>query len=232
MNITYVEVSDRFKEEREYNGWTQEDICKKIYMTQGHYSKAEAGKNYFTHIELQSLLKAGMDLHFIYTGERLSCLEYYEFLKQCDPQEILCLAEIALPLIVNYSQELSWEKADALRQRIKYIKCVLNKEKPENSHYFQLRRFKAYSQDYMANLLGVNKKTYNSLEKQKNLCNSYMLLQMYNQFQVSPLILMNDKNGLAREICSLLEQLKDSAGQSVFVYLKYGYEQFFISSRR
>lgn len=228
MNVTYDEVSGRLKEEREHNGWTQEDICKRIYMTQGHYSKAEAGKNYFTHIELQNLLKADMDLHFVYTNERISHNEYYDFLKQCDRQQILCLAEIALPLIVNYSQELPWEKADSLRQRIKYIKCMLNKDKTENSHYFQLRRFKAYSQEYMANLLGVNKKTYNSLEQQKNFCNSYMLLQMYNQFQVSPLILMNDKMGLAREICSLLEQLKDSAGQSIFDYLKYGYEQFWM----
>lgn len=226
MNITYQEVAGRFKEERECHGWTQMNICHTAYMTQGHYSKAEAGKNYFTHMELQNLLKAGMDLHFVYTAERLSHAECYNFLKQCSQRETLCLTEIALPLITYYSQDLPQEKANALQQRVQYIKCVLNKDAPENSPYFQLRRFKAYSQGYMASLLGVNIKTYDSLEKQKNFCDSHMLLQMYNQFQVSPLILLNDENGLAREICSLLEQLDANASQSIFDYLRYGYEHF------
>lgn len=232
MDTKYDDVIHRLREERENHGWTQNDICRKVYMSQDHYCTAELGKNRFTYNELQYLVKAGIDLHYVYTGEKIRNPKYYEFFTSCDENKMKCLAEMALPLISYCAQELPAEKAEEIQERIKYVKCVLTKDEQEDSHFLQICRYKAYSQRYMAGMLGVDIKKYCSLETSRNFGDSEILLQMYNCFHLSPLILLNDENGLAREICSLLEQLKEETGQLLFEYLKTGYNKLIVPSAR
>lgn len=228
MKAEYHDITRRLREERENRGWTQVDICRKVYMSQGHYCKAEMGKNRFTHSELQYLVKAGIDLHYVYTGEKITNSEYYEFFSGCDHREMLCLAEMALPLIAYCAKELPEEKAEEVQERAKYIKCILMRDSQEDSCFFLLRRYKGYSQRYMASLLGVDIKKYCSLENSRSFGDSEILLQMYNCFHLSPLILLNDESGLAREICGLLGQLEDETGCILFEYLKSGYNKLLV----
>lgn len=228
MRAEYHEVTRRLREEREKLGWTQIDICRKVYMSQGHYCKAELGKNRFTHSELQYLVKAGIDLHYVYTGEKVINPEYYEFFSGCDCKEMQCLAEMALPLIAYCAQDLPEEKAKEMQERVKYIKCILMRNRQEDNCFFQLRRHKGYSQRDMAGLLGVDIKKYCALENSRNFGDSEILLQMYNCFHLSPLILLNDESGLVREICGLLDQLEDETAQILFEHLKSGYNKLII----
>lgn len=225
MKTEYHEITHRLREERESHGWTQIDICRKVYMSQGHYCKAEMGKNRFTHSELQYLVKAGIDLHYVYTGEKITNSEYYEFFSGCGHREMLCLAEIALPLIAYCTKELPDEKAEEVQERTKYIRCILTRDRQEESSFSQIRRYKGYSQRYMATLLGVDIKKYCSLENSRSFGDSEILLQMYNCFHLSPLILLNDECGLVREICGLLDQLEGETGRLLFEYLKNGYDR-------
>ncbi len=220
MEMNYPDVLCRLKEERELLGLTQVELCRKLYMSQGHYSKAESGKNRFTCVELKNLQRAGIDLHYVYTGERIVREEYYEFFEGCEQRIMRCLAEIALPLISHFAWKLSSGNAASLQNRIRNVQCILFKNRQEDSCFYQIRRFKAYSQQYMASLLGVDIKKYTSLEKRKNFGDSEVVLHMYNCFQISPLLLLNDESGLAREVSSLLECLGEKESARIFSHLK------------
>lgn len=81
MKIKYQDVMNRWQEERKRLGWRQKDICHKIHIMQGHYSRAESGEKRFTYRELQELAGTEFDLHYVYTGERLFQSQYYSFLR-------------------------------------------------------------------------------------------------------------------------------------------------------
>lgn len=225
MYTEYQEVAMRFRQERERLNLTQEEVSKKIYMSQGHYCKAEQGKKRFTYGELQNLTKTDVDLHYVYTGERLRHPEYYTFFTTCGQEETRCLTEMALPLLVYILRHLPQQVDDDLYRRIEHERCLLARDRQADSYFYQLRRYTSYSQSYMADLLGVNIKKYASLEKNRRFGDSELLLQIYNHFGISPLIMLNTENSIAREICALLEQLGEPYGQKLFAYIKFIYEQ-------
>lgn len=230
MCTEYQEVATRFKQERKRLNLTQEEVSKKIYMSQGHYCKAEQGKKRFTYGELQNLTRTGVDLHYVYTGERLCHPEYYTFFTTCGPEEARCLTEMALPLLAYILRHLPQQVDDDLHRRIKYERCLLAKDRQEDSLFYQLRRYTSYSQAYMADLLGVNIKKYASLEKNRRFGDSELLLRIYDNFGISPLIMLNTENSIAREICALLEQLGEQYGQKFFAFIKLTYEQLLLSN--
>lgn len=225
MYASYQEITHRFRQERERLNMTQEDFSRKLYMSQGHYCKAEQGKKRFTYNELQHLTGTGVDLHYVYTGERLSHPEYYTFFTSCGPEEVRCLAEMALPLLAYSLQRLPHQPGNNLCKRIKHERCLLARDRQDDSYFYQLRQYNAYSQSYMAELLGVDIKKYASLEKGRCFGDSELLLQIYDRFGISPLIMLNTGNGIAREICALLEQLGEGKSQRYFAYIRLAYER-------
>ena len=118
MQARYQEIAGRFREERERLGMTQEEFSRKLYMSQGHYCKAEQGKKRFTHNELQHLMEVGVDLHYVYTGERLIHSEYYTFFTGCGPEEVRCLAGMTLPVLSYSLRHLPQQEGEALCRRI------------------------------------------------------------------------------------------------------------------
>lgn len=230
MNTKYQEIARRFREERERLGLTQEELCGKLYMSQGHYCKAEQGKNRFTYSELLNLVKVGIDLHYVYTGERLSHPAYYDFFVGCRPEALQCLAEMFFPLAAYSMRDRSSKEAERIQQRIRHVQCLLIKNRREDSCLYQLRRYKSYSQRYMAGLLGVDIKKYTSMEKQKSFGDSEILMHIYNHFEVPPLIILQTDDGIAREICALLELADEQTGQKQFQYIKSTYENWLAQS--
>lgn len=230
MHTKYQEIASRFREERERLNLTQEELCGRLYMSQGHYCKAEQGKNRFTYSELLNLVKVGVDLHYVYTGERLSHLEYYTFFTSCGPEEVQCLAEIFFPLAAYSMRSRASKEAERIQQRVRHVQCLLTKDRQEESYLYRLRRYKSYSQRYMAGLLGVDIKKYTSMEKQKSFGDSEILMHIYNHFGISPLIMLHTDEGLAREICALLELSDESTGQGQFQYIKSAYENWVAQS--
>lgn len=226
MHVKYQEVACRFREERERLELTQEELCRKLYMSQGHYCKAEQGKNRFTYSELLNLAKVGVDLHYVYAGERLSHSEYYDFFTGCTPAEVQCLAEILFPVVAYSVRNGSQKETDRIRQRIRHVQCLLCGDRQDDSYLYQLRRYKSYSQRYMAGLLGVDIKKYTSLEKRKSFGDSEVFMHVYNHFGVSPLIMLHTEDAIAREMCALLELSEESMAKKQFEYIKDTYEKW------
>ncbi|MCM1044075.1 MAG: helix-turn-helix domain-containing protein [Candidatus Gastranaerophilales bacterium] len=224
MSTEYQEVTTRFRQERKRLNLTQEEVSKKIYMTQGHYCKAEQGKKRFTYGELQSLTRTGVDLHYVYTGERLHHPEYYTFFANCGSEEAQCLTEMTLPLLLYILRHLPQPVDNDLYKRIKHEKCLLARNRNMDNYFFQLRRYASYTQAYMAGLLGIDVKKYAALEKNRRFGDSELLLRIYDQFGINPLIMLHAENGVAREICALLELLGEQGGQRIFAYIKHIYE--------
>ena len=64
------DIGARIKQIRIYYGLKQEDFCQEIGVTQGHYSKLEAGRNEPTHTFLLAMkARFGVNPDWILTGE-------------------------------------------------------------------------------------------------------------------------------------------------------------------
>ncbi len=220
METSYLCALRRLKEERKRLKLTQLVLGGKIHISQGHYSKVESGGKRFTHGELKGLLEAGIDLHYVYRGERLRHPEYLDFFIRRGKRQAQCLAEASLSMIEHYMSMRQVENGELLQYRINNMKCVFNKNKQEDSCYFQLRRFREYSQKYMALILGLDVKKYASMEKCRNFGDSEVLQRMCDNFQVSPLLFLDDENGMFWEVCSLIEGLGEEGGRTLFSCLQ------------
>ena len=62
----------------------------------------------------------------------------------------------------------------------------------------------------MAERLGVDIKKFRELEKDRCLPDSEIIWKLYNMFQISPAVVLQDKNSMINEISSLLEATEEN----------------------
>lgn len=62
----------------------------------------------------------------------------------------------------------------------------------------------------MAERLGVDIKKFCELEKDRCLPDSEIIWKLYNMFQISPAVVLQDKNSMINEISSLLEATEEN----------------------
>lgn len=65
-------------------------------------------------------------------------------------------------------------------------------------------------QKVMAEKLGVDIKKYRELEKDRSLPDSEIIWKLYDLFNISPAVVLKDKNSIINEISSLLEAIEEN----------------------
>ncbi|MBO4291137.1 MAG: helix-turn-helix transcriptional regulator, partial [Lachnospiraceae bacterium] len=70
-----------------------------------------------------------------------------------------------------------------------------------------LRRQLDYRQIKMAEALGVDVKKLRDLENGKRLPDAELLFRLYQKYNVSPCVMLRDKNGMIAEIAGILERM-------------------------
>lgn len=103
MCTRYEDFLVRLKEERVIRKWSQQQMGRKLRMTQSHYCKAELGVRRFTFYEMKCLCEAELDIYYIFTGRRCRP-EYQEFYKDCTYEELKCYLAVLCP-IAGYLQK-------------------------------------------------------------------------------------------------------------------------------
>lgn len=88
MGADYQDVLKRLREEREKMSWSQREICQRIRMTQAQYCKVENGEQYFSYDEVNALSDIGINVHYIFTGQKVSDCYITEF-ENCSYIEII-----------------------------------------------------------------------------------------------------------------------------------------------
>lgn len=207
MSATYNEVLKRLIEERKRLGLSQDEMARLVYITQSNYSKVEKGVHRLSYEELKYLSKSKVDIFYIFTGYRCAG-KYVEYFERYTYIELCCYLSIIYSVVVLNDCRSSTEQWKDLVKRVKYVTLVLDCKRASNI-FLDIRHMTGSRQKPMAEKLGVDIKKFRELEKDRCLPDSEIIWKLYNSYQVSPAVVLKDKNCLINEISSLLETLEE-----------------------
>lgn len=219
MSMTYQNVLDRLKEERQNLHWSQMQMSQHMRMSQSHYSKAELGKRRFTYYEIQYLCESEVDVHYVFTGYK-SVYKNKGFFDKRSYSELICYMNVLFSLAEYFYRNKMSDKWEHIYRRIRYMKYIVAQCKPNDAILYTIRQLQDHTQNQMADSLEVDVKKLRNMENMRTLPDSEMLWRIYNLFQIPPAIMMKDKKGLSSEICCLLELIEDDQRDGIFQLLK------------
>lgn len=214
MSTTYQKFCDRLKDERIRIKLSQLEISHFLRMNQSHYSKAELGKRRFSYYELQYLCETQVDVYYAFTGFRYEIKET-EFLLESTVEELKCYLEILCVLYMCMYRKNMLFLSNSMYKRIEHIRYALMQSKRGKTIFYNLRRALNYSQNKMAELLGVDIKKLRNLESGKILPDCEIICRFSNNFYIPYALLLQDKKGLVCEINYLLELVEENRRKDI-----------------
>ena len=219
MSMTYSDVLERLKEERRKRKWSQKDMSRHVHMSQGNYSRIEMGTRRLSFEELKYLCGSGVDVHYIFTGQKCRLVSE-EFSIQCSYSQLECrLSVIASVIAYYYTREDANVWKDMYRE-IRLLQLIVANRGLNDNLFFLIRRSLNYQQQKMAGILGVDIKKLRDLENERCLPDSELVWRLYDLFSVSPAFVLEDNKCLNNQINYLLERLKSLVGSEVWGILK------------
>ncbi len=219
MGMDYKDVLKRLREEREKLTWSQREMCQRMHMSQAQYCKIEKGMQYFSYDEVNALIDLGMDVHYIFTGQRTKGRYVKEF-EECSYFEAICLLETIFSIITCYyvlEPSAFWKN---LYQEVRYIRLLDADQNFDNNLFFLIRRLLDYTQREMADHLCIDLKKLRKLENDQCLPDSELLWRFYREFRVPPSMVLRDRKGLLCEAGWFLERMDAISENNILAILK------------
>ena len=216
--MSYESALARLRDERWRLSVTQEQMSRYIHISQSYYSKVERGERLLAYYELKSMCEHGMDVHFIFTGQRCSG-KYKDFFRGLEYSELLgCLGVLASAVKYWYVSGVAkgWE---TIYRHVVFLGCVENRQETDGNVFYGLRKQLDYSQQKLAGQLGVDIKKLRALETNRALPDSELVYKLYDMYHIPPAAVLKDAEGLANEISCLLEMMDVEEGGLVFRFL-------------
>lgn len=219
MNVGYKKFYERLRQEREENKWSQENISQLLCVTQGHYCKIESGYCRLTYKEIVDLNKNGINMYYVFTGEKVYDLGYKELLKGYTLNKQVWIYEIVATIVYNNLP------STALKKRITNTGNILEKIE-RNNIWNVLQEHNALTQVKMSEVLKIDVKKYRRLIRREILADSDVILHAYEYFRVSPMFFIEAKDALAHEICALMNMIDENKQKEIFEYAVLGCSKF------
>ena len=110
-----------------------------------------------------------------------------------------------------------------IQKQLEYIQCTAGSIDDRNNVFYQIQHRYGYTQDSMAELLGVSTRSLQALEKGTKLPDSEMIWKMYDRFLVSPAFILNDPKGMRNELNYVLSLLEEDDREIMLKILENGY---------
>lgn len=225
MGNQYYHMLSRLREERERRNLTQRLLCYHMKIQQSHFSKAETGQRRFSYLELKGLCSTDIDVLYVFTGKRPK--NETGFLKPADLslEEILCFLNI-MYIVADTAWSANHRKTsfEQIRLQLEYTKYCGSNARNQKSIFPYVRNKHGYTQQKMANTLGIDIKKLRELEKGRLLPDSEIIWKMYDLFHVSPALILKDPKGLRNELNYTLDLLEDNDRESMLQILENGYK--------
>lgn len=210
MDSKYQNVLRRLKEEREKLNLTQRLLCYRMKMLQSHYSRAESGSKRFSFYEIKGLCTSDVDVLYVFTGKRAPEDEGLSELRGCGAEELVCYLNTLYVLAKAVgSQDEGNAAFEAVRKQLEYIQSGNGSAGDQNNIFYYVRIQRDYTQQKMADMLGIDIKKLRELENGRILPDSEMIWKMYDLFQVSPAFILEDAKGLWKELNYALDLLEE-----------------------
>lgn len=210
MDSKYQNVLRRLKEEREKLNLTQRLLCYRMKMLQSHYSRAESGSKRFSYYEMKGLCTSDVDVLYVFTGKRASKDGELSELSGCGAGELICYLNTLYMLAKTVGSQDGRNSAfETVRMQLEYIQSGNGGAGDKNNIFYYVRIQRDYTQQKMADMLGIDIKKLRELENGRILPDSEMIWKMYDLFQVSPTFILEDAKGLWKELKYTLDLLEE-----------------------
>ena len=216
MECTYEDMLKRLQEERQRHNYNQETMGRILGMTQSNYCKAELGNRNFRYEEICRLSENGFDINYIVTGSRHQKSDAF-LLERCEYRELMaCLRAVYASWIFFVERKNEWSSAPQIHHAgyvMWYGSCR------SDNIFLYLRQHLGYTQQKLAQELGIDIKKLRQLEQEHALPDSYIVFLLYKKYKIQPGIIIKSREAVKREINALLLQGKTSEAGGVGYYI-------------
>lgn len=218
MKAAYSDVPGRLKEERLRIGVSQQSMSRFAGVSQTNYAKAEAGTRRLSYYEVKRLGETSLNLLYVFCGMR--CKESLrQNLLSYDISELLHLFHIMVSLVQLQGRGRPSERWRRLTWYAELFRIEEEGNRPDSGGFVMLRRLTGETQMKMAERLGVDVKKLRYLENGDRLPDSEILWRLSREFEISPGVLLKDRNCLAGELGCFLEHFGYAAEGGVLQML-------------
>ncbi len=218
MSSNYNDVLARLREQRLSKSLSQNEIAQIVHMTQSNYSKAELALRRLSFNELKCLCDSPIDVYYVFTG-RESSSRYRDFFDGCSYWELCSYLNVIYSISSMQDKNEPLEQWKGILEQTSYIPIIMGNQDSKN--IFQaLRNNMNCQQKKMAEKLGIDIKKFRDLEKGRCLPDSELFWRLYDLFRIPPAVLLEDKNGMASEIATVLDAIDIEYRESMFNILK------------
>jgi len=225
MAGNYQLVLQRLKEEREHAKLTQQRLCSYMQIRQSNFSKAETGHRRFAYPEVKGLCTSDVNIFYIFTGNKAKDSLEFPAPSKPGPEELICYLN-TLYLQARTARILNRDKTsfEVIRNQLEYIQYGAGSIGTYNNVFYHTRNRRGYTQKKMADILGLDIKKLQGLEKGQKLPDSEIIWKMYDLFRVSPAFILNDPKGLWHELDYMLGLLDDGDREIMLRILENGHK--------
>lgn len=224
MGSDYSDVLRRLKEEREKLKLTQRLLCYHTRMLQSHYSRAESGSKRFSYNEIKGMCTSDVDILYIFTGKKSKSGQELSELRECSRGELLCYLSTVYILVKTVRLvDRSRVSFELIQKHLEYLQYGNGSIRTKNNIFYCVRNRRGYTQQKMADMLGVDIKKLRQLENGKILPDSEVIWKMCELFQISPAFILEDAKGLWKELNYVLGLMEEDAKEIVLPILENEY---------
>lgn len=206
MSDIYAKSIERIIMERERLELSVQQLSDLVCVDQSNWCKIEQGKGRISYKCLKRLCYVkNIDMYFILSGNRVAYCNYAE-LAECDMSDLVSLLRLIYSVSELRCRNASSNSWKDIYDNTKYI-LLVDAQRGMNGLLVNLRRLGGYSQKKIAEILGIDIKKWQNMEKGVNFPDNELLCRLWDKFKISPGIMLGDKRCLLNEVCFWLEKM-------------------------
>ena len=223
MENNYMLVVERLNEECQQLKLPQQRLCGYTHMLQSNFSKSIAGYRRFSYPEVKGLCDSMADVFYIFTGIKSKHNYGSPELNSAHPDDLLCcLNSVYLHSRTARSMNQNKTVFGTIRKQLEYLQCTAGSIDGRSNVFYQMQHRYGYTQEKMADVLGISTRSLQALEKGTKLPDSEMIWKMYDRFLVSPAFILNDPKGMWTELNYVLSLLDKDDREIMLKILENG----------
>lgn len=220
MNKNYCDILERLLAYRRSMAKTQEEMSRQFGITQGHYSKIEAGSKIISFQGLQNFEKNGGDAFYLLTGEHKVNGPVEGYLAGCrTDQGKTALFKIVVWLL-RLGLELGGMREDRRIQKAYKSLRLAETELEESGVWKNIRRLEGISRTAMAERLDINIKRYGRIENEGVKPDAEIMNTLYVEFGYSPLIFFHSGLSYTNEANKIWNEFTEEVRNDLEVVIR------------
>ena len=197
MERIYEDMLKRLKKFRKTEKISQKELGNIMHITQSHYSKIEKGEKIMSGAELFFLIRSGIDMDYMISGEHVEKSVLNEIIESCEKEKRAELFQLIVWTI--HQRVLSGKTGTRLSENcireLELLRCRTSPHIKDSTIWYKIRKANQMTQVQMAETLSVNTKYYREIEKGKTSAKAEILAVLYKKLGYLPSVIFEDNHG-------------------------------------